>query len=473
MSEVPNNECNGGTVSRRALIAGATAGGLAALLPAGAAAAGSGSSAGSSPPANAPGANPGTGPKGSSINFFSDSGLNFQTLFAIAAAAYGASELGEVLTAVDQIHARGSSYRAFYEVFLALGRRVRARGDAAARAGHRVTARDCYLRAAMYLDQAEFFVLASSTPTRAQEARVYREMEGSFAAAAARFRPAFQRVEIPYQRGRPLPGWLLTPPGPPIRRPTIILTNGSDGQNVDLFIYGGAAALERGWNALIFEGPGQGSMLFLHNLPFRPDWEKVITPIVNWLRRRPDVDRRRISLAGVSFGGYLAPRAAAFEHRLAAVVADPGVTDAFVSWSGSLPSNMLGWLKHHQRAQFDHYWREALPFLSGEEKFQIAKRAEIYGNRSFYDQMQLARKFVLNPAITGRVKAPAIITAPQGENFFPGQSRILNRWIRSRPHALAPFYATEGAQFHCEPMAPTVRNDTVFDWLESNLRPVG
>ena len=69
--------------------------------------------------------------------------------------------------------------------------------------------------------------------------------------------------------------------------------------------------------------------------------------------------------------------------------------------------------------------------------------------------------------------APTIITAPQGENFFPGQSPILDRWVTSRPHTMVPFYAAEGAQFHCEPMAPTVRNDTVFDWLESNLRPVG
>ena len=307
----------------------------------------------------------------------------------------------------------------------------------------------------MYLDQAEFFTLSSNRPTRAQEARVYREMEGSFAAAAARFRPAFERVEIPYQRGRPLPGWLLTPPGPRMRRPTIILTNGSDGQNIDLFVYGGAAALERGWNALIFEGPGQGSMLFLHGIPFRPDWEKVITPIVSWLRRRPDVDRRRICLAGISFGGYLAPRAAAFEHRLAGMLADPGVTNAFISWSGSLPSVMLHWLEHHQRAQFDQYWRQALPYIPAAQKFDIAKRAEIYGNVSFYDQMQLARKFVLTPAIAGRIKAPSIVTAPQGENFFPGQSPVLNRWIKSRPHTLVPFYAAEGAQFHCEPMAPT------------------
>jgi hypothetical protein len=79
-----------------------------------------------------------------------------------------------VLEAFDRVHARGDTYRAYYEEFLALGRRLRRLGNQAARARRRVTARDCYLRAATYLDQALYFMLASATPTRAQEAAVYR-----------------------------------------------------------------------------------------------------------------------------------------------------------------------------------------------------------------------------------------------------------------------------------------------------------
>jgi hypothetical protein len=63
--------------------------------------------------------------------------------------------------------------------------------------------------------------------------------------------------------------------------------NGSDAQNIDIYAFGGAAAIERDWTALIFEGPGQGSMLFERKIPFRPDWEKVITPIVDFLLNAP------------------------------------------------------------------------------------------------------------------------------------------------------------------------------------------
>jgi Alpha/beta hydrolase family len=440
-------------LSRRGVLAGALTGGIAALLPLA--------------PAAARAAN--TSAPGNAIDFFADPELNFQALFALGAASYNASQPGEVFEAFDRVHAKGDSYRAYYDELLALGRRTRQLADKAAHAGRRVTARDTYLRAATYLDQALFFVLASAKPTRAREGLVYREMEACFAGAAAHFEPAFERVSIPYERSS-LPGWLLTPPGARTRRPTIILNNGSDAQNIDLFVAGGAAALERGWNALIFEGPGQGSNLFLHNIPFRPDWEKVITPIVSWLRARPEVDRRRITLFGSSFGGYLVPRAAAFEHRLAGVAVDPGVHNAFVSWQQNLPAQMIKWLREGRRKQFNTYWAQAQSYLPASARFSIAKRSEIYGNVSFYDRMRLASKFVLSRATARQIDAPTIVTQAQDETFFPGQSRTLYDWLRVRK-TLARFTAAEGAQFHCEPMAPTVRNDTVLDWLEANLRP--
>jgi pimeloyl-ACP methyl ester carboxylesterase len=84
----------------------------------------------------------------------------------------------------------------------------------------------------------------------------------------------------------------------------------------------------------------------------------VITPVVDFLRARPDVDRRRISLVGASFGGFLTARAAAHEHRLAALVTDTGVTDPFA----------------------------------------MAKRSEIYGNGGGFERMIDARRFVLRRA---------------------------------------------------------------------------
>lgn len=406
------------------------------------------------------------------FTFFSDPDLNFQALFMVGAPGYGAAEAGEVLTTFDRVHKRGDSYVAFYEEFLREGRRLRELGDRWRERGMRESARSAYLRSAMYLDQPLYFALATSRPTRAHEGQLYREMERSWALAASQAGPSWKQVKIPYGRTT-LPGWLLSADGAGrrSRRPTIILNNGSDAQNIDMWIYGGAAALERGWNALIFEGPGQGANLFLRNIVFRPDWEQVITPVVDFLRARPEVDRRRIALAGQSFGGYLVQRAAAYEHRLAGVVADPGAVDCFVSWSSSLPRAMLELLAAGRKAEFDGYWAEAVKEFSPQMRFQIAKRSEIYGSGSFYDRMRLASQFRLTPAESRRITSPTAILSPEGEQFFPGQPQEAYKRLTVKRKALIRFTAAEGAQFHCEPMAPQVRNERVYDWLERNLQP--
>jgi hypothetical protein len=455
------------TLSRRGLLAGARAAGAAGALARvpGASAASAKSAAASAPAATGAPAAP-----ASATTFFADPAINFEMLFALGAAGYGASEAGEVLTAFDRIHDRGDTCRAVFDEFLTLGRALRARGDREYAAGRRESARSCYLRAAMYLDQALFYTLASADPTRRHEGAVYREMEAAWARAAALFRPRLQPVRIPYGRSH-LPGWLLSP-GDSTRRPTVILNNGSDAQNVDMYVYGGAAALERGWNALIFEGPGQGSNLFLHNRPFIPDWERVVTPVVDWLRQQPSVDRRRISIAGQSFGGYLVPRAAAFEHRLAAVVCDPGVVDAFKTWSAALPPSLLELLHGGQRDQFNAIWDEIPKELPESERFGIAKRAEIYGQGGGYEKLRLARKFAMSRELARRIDAPVAVLSPELEQFFPGQAETLDRWLDGHKRTLMRFTTAEGAQFHCEPMAPQLRNERVFDWLEANARPI-
>jgi hypothetical protein len=195
--------------------------------------------------------------------------------------------------------------------------------------------------------------------------------------ASQLFDPPFERVRIPYGRTW-MPGYLLRPDTRPIRRPTVIINKGSDAQNIDLYAYGGAAALERGYNALIFEGPGQGSMLFERQIPLRIDWEHVITPIVDYLRGRPDVDPRRIALTGWSLCGESVVRAAAFEHRLAAVVADPGVLDAWLGWPASMRALFRpGATKQQVNAE----WRAGIPHLDAVDRFTLMKRVELYARQ--------------------------------------------------------------------------------------------
>ena len=147
------------TLNRRNLLAGALAAGSAAAL------------------AGAPRAfatEPGDASKTKplpAVTFFKEQALNFQMLFALGGAGYGVSEVGEVLAVFDRIHGKGDTYRAVFDEFQRLGRQVRRRADENRGAGRTASARSGYLRAAMYLDQALYFTLASCLRVGAPEAR--------------------------------------------------------------------------------------------------------------------------------------------------------------------------------------------------------------------------------------------------------------------------------------------------------------
>jgi hypothetical protein len=386
---------------------------------------------------------------------------NFQTLFVVGAAGYGAAEFGETTAAIDAARAAGGGFDAVSEAFWALALEIQQIGADAHARGDEVSARQAYLRAAKYLTQPLFFALASRDPSTTRQRAVYRAMDRDWSAAARRF--GFEPVRIPFGHTY-LPGWLLTPPGPARPRRTVILNNGNDAQNVDLYAWGGAAAIERDWNALIFEGPGQGSVWFERGIPFRPDWERVITPVVDFLAMRPEVDPRRIAAIGWSQGGELVARAAAHEHRLAAVILDPGVVH--LSSALPLPQELFELVRAGRRDEANGEWADVFPSLPPATQFAYSKLMLPFGQPTFYDQIAALLRYDVGDQIA-RIRAPTLVSQYELDESFPGAGReVYDRLTVSRKR-LVNFTSHEGAQYHCGPMAPQRRNQVFFDWLDS------
>ena len=148
-----------------------------------------------------------------------------------------------------------------------------------------------------------------------------------FQKAAALIRPPVELVEIPYE-GATLPGYCCQVGDSGRSRPTLVCTSGYD-STINKMYVAFAGALPRGYNVLLFDGPGQGRPLIEQGLVFRLDWENVVTPVVDFALTRPEVNPEKVVLLGWNFGGYLAPRAASGEHRLAACIANTGFWDLF------------------------------------------------------------------------------------------------------------------------------------------------
>jgi len=193
----------------------------------------------------------------------------------------------------------------------------------------------------------------------------------------------------------------------------------------------------------------------------------VVTPVVDVLVARPDVDPDALAIAGVSQGGYWVPRALAFEHRLAAGVADPGVIDVSTTLLDQVPHAMAKLIDAGEKEKFDHQMALAFRF-SKATAATVAFRFHPYGLASTYDVYRRAMEFHLHDDDIARITTPLLVTDPEDEQFWPGQAAELHDKLPGTK-ALMPFTAAEGANWHCEPMAVGLRNERVFDWLDDQV----
>jgi hypothetical protein len=401
-------------------------------------------------------------PPRSAARYFRDFDINFEFLMMLGGAYYRLADIGTCLAIADEITYEGDAAAAV-RAMTAAGERLAAIGDQALAAGRQTSAREAYMQAANYTFAATNFVDRMGASDRFVP--LWLRQQGWFEQASALLDPPVELVRIPYENTT-LPSYFYAVDRSGKRRPLLIFNNGSDGGLPEAWCQGIAPALQRGYNCLTFFGPGQGMALVQQQLYFRPDWEQVVTPVVDYALTRPEVDPARIALMGVSQAGYWVPRAVAFEYRVAAAIADPGVWDVSTSWTAHLPPELKALLAAGDKAAFDAALQEGFeedPELAGLQTF----RSRPYGFASPYDAFKATEAYTLT-GVADRIRCPMFIADPDGEQFWPGQSQQLYDALRS-PNVLVPFTVAEGGDLHCEPKNPGLRAQRMFDWLDATL----
>jgi Prolyl oligopeptidase family len=394
---------------------------------------------------------------------FDDADFQFGFEIALGAAYHGAADVGEVLVTAERIHDKDAD--SWVREWTATAEAVESAMQAAVEAGRRVSALAHARRAATYFATALYAIDHSKEAGNKLE--LWRRQRACWDQIVDL--SGGERIAIPYE-DTTLPGFFFRALGAAEgeARPLVVVNNGSDGPTSHMWVQGGGSAAARGYHWMTFDGPGQQAALFEQKIPFRPDWEAVLTPVVDTLSGRDDVDAARIAVIGVSQAGYWVPRALAFEHRFAAAVADPGVVDVSTSWTEHLPKSMHKELEDGERDKFDRNMRIGEVFDKS-AKALLAFRGEPYGleSDSPYDLYKAVDAYKLGDEI-GQIDTPLLITDPEGEQFWPGQSQQLFDRLNGDKE-LARFKEADGAGRHCEPLAPAQRDARVFDWLDRYL----
>jgi 2,6-dihydroxypseudooxynicotine hydrolase len=224
----------------------------------------------------------------------------------------------------QRVTARVSDWSTWLREWSDCGAMHQAMGEEAERAGQHESMAYHLFHAAMAYHFGKF--LAVEFP---DQLRVAHDLAVScYARALPWFDVPGERIAIPYEDGLTMWGVLRKPLGA-TRPPVVLLVPGLDSVKEELHAYSDEF-LRRGMATLAIDGPGQGEMEF--ERPMRSDYEVVARAAIDAVEHRSDLDARRIGLVGVSLGGFYAPRAAAFEPRIRAVIAIAGpysIPDAF------------------------------------------------------------------------------------------------------------------------------------------------
>lgn len=389
------------------------------------------------------------------VSGFRDGEFDYQLLRTMGLADYGGSTVGECLAAAAIIGDADTD--SWARTFGELAARVEARGDECLRADHRRSARDHFLRASTYHRTAEYYAEADPASLSEQGRRSRR----CFEMAAGLAEPPVEVVAVPFGEAS-LPGYLV-PPAAGDPRGTLVVVGGFDSSAEELYFQLGVPGAERGWQVLVFDGPGQSGCMRAHpELTFRPDYEVPIGAVIDYLVDRGDTRPDRLALAGLSFGGYFAARAAARDPRVAALVADPPVVDLFRYMEAWLGAPVF-----RSRQDIRPEDVEGVPgdLLMPQMQWGIVAVCRRFGVPSLHRWLEFLDAFRLGDAVSDvTCPALALVGAHEGREVV-GQVDEFVAGV-SGPVAEYRFTIDEGADAHCQVGNLRLAAQVTYDWLD-------
>ena len=226
--------------------------------------------------------------------FFDDADFDGQLQRTMSAAYVGSADLGEALATAQRI--KPGDPVSWFDCWSDLAGRVEATAQEQATRGHRANAANNWLRASEYWRQSFFFIRHDIDDPRLQKA--WRAHRAAFRAWLALCDFPTTTGAIPFD-GAQMTAYLMRPIGPVKPQPTLIIPAGFDSTAENGYCATGFMALAHDMNALIWEGPGQGGVLFMKTscrcgLISKPCCHRSLT---GFSRRTASIRNRSFSLA--------------------------------------------------------------------------------------------------------------------------------------------------------------------------------
>ena len=426
---------------------------------------------------------------------FQDPTFSLQLLRVIGETYYKCADIGECLSTAYRI--KEGDFESWHTEWLKTAKRIHGYADDCFSKGHLTSAKEAYLRASNYYRVSEFMLIDP------EDSRIQTTWENSkecFAKAINLLPYDVEQIEIPYEETT-LPGHFyhykskeeeksfnkndndnvekdnnssiskLSSSSSSSSYPTLIVHGGFDSTLEELYSSAAAPALDRGYNCLTFEGPGQGGVIRKQKIPFRYDWEKVVSPVIDYAIQKKDdfaIDTKHIALMGISMGGYLAARAAAFDNRISACILYNGVYDGYDATASSFPKPLLTAIDKSD-LEYVNITIKNLMESDPNIRFNIKHGMWTTGTHSPYELIIGSKKYTIKDTLSN-IRCSTLVLEAEKDDSFPGQpKKVYDGLTSASSKAYILFTGEEGAEEHCQCGAPAISNQRIFDWLDETF----
>jgi pimeloyl-ACP methyl ester carboxylesterase len=310
------------------------------------------------------------------------------------------------------------------------------------------------LQAAFYYRAAEFFM----HPGDPDKCTAYESFVAEF--ERSELARSCTRARVPYA-GTWLPAMIVPAHG---REKETILLHGGFDSFMQEFVEWAEFLAEAGYRVVLFEGPGQGAALRHNGLVMSPEWERPVAAVLDHF------GIQGCTILGVSLGGCLAPRAAAFEPRLRRVVAFDVLDDFFDCFAARGGDE----LAHHLRQLLETRQRDELNQLAARliaaspaTEWALAHGMFVSGARDAFEFFAWLAA-MSTASFSSRITQDFLLLAGTGDHIVP--LRQFYRQAQNLPNVRSftgrVFSASEQAEHHCQIGNVGLALKFVVAWLD-------
>ncbi len=285
-------------------------------------------------------------------------------------------------------------------------------------------------------------------PASPGKQRSYEKAIEAFLAHARFWDPPLEIVRIPFE-GKEIIGYLRLPKNANGPVPLVLAVNGLDSRKEDL-AESFSAILPFGIGVLAVDGPGTGQ----NPIKVSENAERVLSRVLDYIATRPEIDKNRVAMHGVSWGAYWATKMAIVERaRLRGASAQSPPTDRFFQ-KDFLMNSLIG----NREYLFD----------------QVPALMAIFDNVKTVDEMAevLPKMSLIKQGLLGKPMAPMLILAGVLDTQVPIDDiyLLLNKGDVPKTAWINPQGGHLGRQIKVWP-DPVIFKQVIIPWLVRTLEP--